>query len=225
MGVPPEINVASAHEAQDSKDSSREDSLPSETGGDTKDKPSRPLEVPEDMLAASLNTSPPSVSSGSTTGDLAEDLAIARGDFSAASDLENTREAIVMVEVKRLMGEVARAIEDATREVEQKEIFPMHLRAGQLKVADRYPFLDPFGDEFEYLAGEIAFIGTASPSPFIEGLTDALCLAVDGLIDSSSQPARLRARIGQSLRNLLERSRQELEQFGLDQSIERILAR
>ena len=102
MGVPTEI--APLRRGANSKVSSTEDSLSSEPGSDTKARPSRPLEVPEDMLAASLNTSPPSVSSDFTTGDLAEDLAIARGDFSAASDLEDNREAIVMVEVKRLMG-------------------------------------------------------------------------------------------------------------------------
>jgi len=27
----------------------------------------------------------------------------------------------------------------------------MHLRAGQLKIANQYQFLDPFGAEFEYM--------------------------------------------------------------------------
>ena len=58
-----------------------------------------------------------------------------------------------------------------------------------MKVADRYPFLIPFGDEFEYLAGEIAFIGTASPSPFIS-VSPSARIAVPrlGLIDQAHNP-------------------------------------
>ena len=58
-----------------------------------------------------------------------------------------------MVEIKRLMGEMARTIEVSTQAIEQRDSFSMYLRAGQLKIADRYPFLDPFGAEFEYLGG------------------------------------------------------------------------
>ncbi len=141
-----------------------------------------------------------------------------------ADALEMAREALTMAEVKRLTGEITRTIEDATRAVEIKDIFSMHLRAGQLQVADRYPFLDPFGVEFEYLAGEIVFVGKARSSDFIAGLTEALKLAVASVVTASSQPARLRAIIKEDLRKLAEHFREELAQFGLDESIERIIA-
>ena len=99
----------------------------------------------------------------------------------------------------------------------------MYLRAGQLKIADRYPFLDPFGAEFRDLSGEIVFIGKAQPSEFIEGLTEALRLAVEALTQVSSQSARLKARIGDDLKWLLERHELELKQYDLDQSIAKII--
>jgi hypothetical protein len=128
-----------------------------------------------------------------------------------------------MVEIKRLMGEIARAIEEAARAAEPPGKFSMYLRAGQLKIADRFPFLDPFGAEFEYLGGEIAFIGKTTPEEFIAGLTEALKLAVVGVAQSSAQPARLRKQIAEDLRRLQSRSGQEIEQFGLDRSIDEIL--
>ena len=141
--------------------------------------------------------------------------------FASANVPEIAGEA-ELIEVKRLMGEVARTIEESIRAVSQQSNFAMHLRSGQLKVADLYPFLDPFGNEFEYLAGEIAFVGKVKPADFVAGLTEALRLALASAIRSSSQPARLRAIAAEDLRLLGERYGPEFEEFGLDQSIERI---
>ncbi|HEX8184682.1 MAG TPA: hypothetical protein VF747_08015, partial [Blastocatellia bacterium] len=131
---------------------------------------------------------------GSQAGLPADDLSFVQDEFSKTGGLSLTGEAVRMAEIKRLMAEIARAIEEATQAVEQRDRFAMYLRAGQLKVADRYPFLDPFGAEFEYLAGEIVFVGEASADDFVAGLTEALTRAVQGVTESSSQAARLRAR-------------------------------
>lgn len=132
-------------------------------------------------------------------------------------------DAEAMVEIKRLMGEMARTIDVSTQAVEQRDSFSMYLRTGQLKIADRYPFLDPFGAEFEYLGGEIAFVGRASPQEFIAGFTEALKLALNGVAESSLQTSRLRARVAEDLREFLERHRADLELYGLDHSIEKIV--
>ena len=133
------------------------------------------------------------------------------------------REGEAMAEIKRLMGEIAKTIDDACRAVEQRDAFSMYLRAGQLKIADRYPFLDPFGAEFEYLSGEIVFIGKATPTEFKEGLTESLRLAVVGVAQSSAQPNRLRANVTEKLRNLLDRLRPELEKYELSESVEELI--
>ena len=142
--------------------------------------------------------------------------------FATAAVAESTGEA-EMIEVKRLMGEIARTLEDALRAVSQHSNFAMHLRAGQLRVADRYPFLDPFGNEFEYLAGEIAFVGKVKPDDFINGLTEALRIALASAVQSTGQPARLRAIAAEDLRLLGQRHRSGFEEFGLDQAVERII--
>jgi hypothetical protein len=133
------------------------------------------------------------------------------------------REAEAMPEVKRLMAEIASTIEKTAREIEPRDTFSIYLRAGQLKIADRFPFLDPFGSEFEYHAGEIAFIGKEGPSVFVQGLTEALQLAVRSVVEASSQPERLRARIQENLDEISERLRPELDKFGLEESINLIV--
>jgi hypothetical protein len=128
-----------------------------------------------------------------------------------------------MIEVKRLMAEIASSIESTTRQVENRSTFSMYLRAGQLKIADRYPFLDPFGSEFEYHAGEIAFIGKDKPEVFIEGVTEALRLAVIGVIEASTAPDRLRSQIQEDLYGLSERKGSELGEYGLQNCIGQII--
>ncbi|HET9532255.1 MAG TPA: hypothetical protein VFQ92_17985, partial [Blastocatellia bacterium] len=140
-----------------------------------------------------------------------------------AGDAETLSEGEAMVEIKRLMGEITRTIEEAARTAEPQSKFSMYLRAGQLKIADRFPFLDPFGAEFEYLGGEIAFIGKTSTAEFIKGLTEALKLAVTGVAESSTQPARLRKHVAEDLRRLQSRIGTELERFGLHDSIDEIV--
>ena len=152
-----------------------------------------------------------------------DELSLVSDELKASIEAQRASEAEVMAEVKRLMGEVVRSIEEAIQSVEQRSTFPIHLRAGQLKVADRYPFLDPFGTEFEYLAGEIAFVGHASPAEFVDGLTEALKIAVDGVAQTSAQPSRVRAKVFEVLRWLLNRQQTEFEAYGLDASIEEII--
>ncbi|HST23600.1 MAG TPA: hypothetical protein VLR90_20985 [Blastocatellia bacterium] len=163
------------------------------------------------------------VSGGEAHDPITSDLLLVHNDLRATGLLKQGSDADVMAEVKRLMGEIARTIEEATHAVEPRDSFPIHLRAGQLKIADRYPFLDPFGVEFEYLAGEIVFVGHASHSQFVEGLTEALKLAAESTIKSSAQSVRLCARITDELEWLLKRQKTELEQYRLDQSIEDII--
>jgi hypothetical protein len=149
-------------------------------------------------------------------GDISTIVAIG---FDGAS-----RDAEAMPEVKRLMAEIASTIERTAREIEPRDTFSIYLRAGQLKIADRYPFLDPFGSEFEYHAGEIAFIGAEGPAAFVQGLTEALQLAVRSVVEASSQPERLRSRIQENLQEMTERLRAELQSFGLDRAIQEITA-
>ena len=160
------------------------------------------------------------------TPRLAEDVIEApRGDLSVGLDelpLPDA-DAEAMAETKRLMGEIARAIEEASQAVGRPDSFSMSLRAGQLRIADRFPFLDPFAGEFEYLAGEIVFVGDATAEEFVVGFTEALKLAVEGVRRSTAYADRFRSYVTEDLQKLLARERDEFEKLGLDQVIEELL--
>jgi hypothetical protein len=128
-----------------------------------------------------------------------------------------------MTDVKRLMGEIARVIEDAAKAVGRADGFSMALRAGQIEVANRFPFLDPFAGEFEYLSGEIVFVGQTSAEEFVEGLTEALRLSIDGVTRSTAYADRFRSYVIEDLRKLQTRERAEFEKFALEEIIPRLI--
>lgn len=128
-----------------------------------------------------------------------------------------------MNEAKRLMGEIARIIEEAAKAVGRPDAFSMSLRAGQLKVADSYPFLDPFAGEFEYLAGEIVFVGYATAEEFVTGLTEALKLATEAVMRSTPYAGRFRSYITDDLKRLASRELAVFERLGMDQVIPGII--
>jgi len=162
------------------------------------------------------------ISTPGLTQDLIErrdaDLSLVRGELPPASP-----DAEAMAETKRLMGEISRAIEGAAQAVGRPDSFSMSLRAGQIKIADRFPFLDPFAGEFEYLAGEIVFVGRATAEEFVEGLTEALKLAIGAVARSTAYADRFRSYVTEDLHTLLARERTEFEKFGLEQVIAQLL--
>lgn len=170
----------------------------------------------ESHIAPSLSDATSDSAASTLTEDVASELSLGSEEFPLARDDET------MTELKRLMGEIAGTIEGSAQAVDRHDRFAMCLRAGQLKIAERYPFLDPFASEFEYLAGEIVFVGHATSEQFVAGLTEALVLAVDSLAGSNAHGERFRAYVREDLGKLLARNRTEFESYGLDQVIEEI---
>jgi hypothetical protein len=142
--------------------------------------------------------------------------------MALSGDRETAARDLKMAEIKKLMGEIAKAIEDVLRTVEHRDDFPMHLRAGQLKLANQYSFLDPFGAEFEYMEGEIIFVGQASSEEFVAGVTDALRMAFLSAIQASANPSRVRSFTLEKLRFIFNQSREDYVNYGLDRSLEQI---
>ena len=168
-------------------------------------------------VAASTEPEPPELSSELIEPKTAG-LSLVRDELSPDdADLDP------MTDVKRLMAEIARVIEEAARAVGRPDSFSMSLRAGQLEVANRFPFLDPFAGEFEYLSGEIVFVGQTSAEEFVEGLTEALKLSIDGVTRSTAYADRFRSYVIEDLRKLQTRERAEFEKFALEEIIPRLI--
>ncbi|HEY3134612.1 MAG TPA: hypothetical protein VGL29_01050 [Blastocatellia bacterium] len=128
-----------------------------------------------------------------------------------------------VTQVKRLLGEIAGAIEEAARAVGPHESFAMSLRAAGLQIADRYAFLDPFGGEFEYLGGDIVLAGPIAVEELIVGVTEALTLTVEDLARTTAYADRFRAYVSEDLRRLLASNLAEFERFSLDQVIHHLI--
>jgi len=175
-------------------------------GADVRTKPS-PVDSSTENVPAPL------------TQEFANELSLGSEEFAPAGDEDET-----MTELKRLMGEIAGTIEGSAQAVDRHDGFAMCLRAGQLKIADRYPFLDPFASEFEYLTGEIVFVGQATAEQFVAGLTEALSLAIKSLAETNTYGEKFRAYVREDLGKLLARNRTELESYGLDQAIRQIVS-
>jgi hypothetical protein len=149
------------------------------------------------------------------------DASAGASDTNVASAQDEEPEAVT--EVKQLMGEIAGAIEEAARAVGPHESFAMSLRAAGLQIADRYPFLDPFGGEFEYLGGDIVLAGPITVEELTVGVTEALTLTVEDLARSTAYADRFRAYVSEDLRRLLASNFAEFERFSLDQVIHHLI--
>jgi hypothetical protein len=183
-----------------------------------------PFAAPDDEPLMTMSDEPPPPAASFDARRSTDDLLLMPDDLRATGLLKRGSQAEVLAEIKRLMGEIVRTVEESIRAAGSRDGFTMHLRAGQLKVAERYAFLDPFGGEFEYLAGEIVFVGNVSANEFIVGLSEALAQAIDNAARASAQPERVRLHAAEGLRWLLNRQRAELEPYHLDQAIEAIVA-
>lgn len=175
-----------------------------------------PMDVPVAPVAEPV-PDPPKLSIVRT---VEADLAPAKTETPAA-DVPGPERAVVNEEaispLVLLMSEVVSVIEDAVGSRDGANGFAIELRAGQLEVAERYPFLDPFAAEFEYHAGEIAFVGSVDPEEFAAGLAEALHVAVAGLSRRDGvEGDRLRHRVSEALVQLYAQRRAEFDAFGLE---------
>lgn len=125
-----------------------------------------------------------------------------------------------MRDLMTLMSRVVAAVEKGMTAAGRGSSFPTALRAGLLAVTERYPFLDPFAAEFEYQDKEIVFVGTAQPSEFATGLSEALRQMVEDLIYSSN--GRVRDYIAEELRKVERENANEIRQFNLGNLTEKI---
>ena len=67
------------------------------------------------------------------------------------------------------------------------------------------------------------FVGQASAEEFVEGLTEALKLSIDGVTRSTAYADRFRSYVIEDLRKLQTRERAEFEKFALEEIIPRLI--
>jgi hypothetical protein len=121
-----------------------------------------------------------------------------------------------------LMGEVVAAVENGAVETTRRQDFSMSFREALIRMAEHYPFLDPFAAEFEYAGGEVTFRGKARPADFVVGLAQALRLTVLDL-DKRLPETGVRPKVETALRELRLRRKADFERYGLEIATNEIL--
>ncbi len=175
-----------------------------------------PVDIPVAPVAEPV-MDPPKLSIVRTGGaDESSQVAAKTGGDAVAIERPVSNEEAISPLVL-LLSDVVSTIEEAVGSRDGANGFAIELRAGQLEVAERFPFLDPFAAEFEYHAGEIAFVGNVDAEEFAAGLAEALHVAVAGLSRRDGiEGDRLRQRVSEALTRLYDERKAEFDAFGLE---------
>ena len=101
----------------------------------------------------------------------------------------------------------------------QKGTFRRIFKKSIIEKSEQYPFLDPFGGEFDYEDGMIHFTGDVKEKEFTQGIGECLqntmTYVEEELPKNKMLPLKLRAEIESSF----EPHRETIKRLGLDSSI------
>jgi hypothetical protein len=138
-----------------------------------------------------------------------------RGESTAGSEEGEGQE-----ELLRLAGEMVGAVERAVMVAGGD--FDAAVHAARLRLAEDFPFLDPFARRFEYEGGVVRLHVRPSERLFASGLCEMLRAAVAHVADAE-QRLGVRKDAARELSILLRRRRSQLERFKLTpRQLERI---
>jgi hypothetical protein len=119
-------------------------------------------------------------------------------------------------EMIRVFDEVLSKAEKLVDDASQKGTFRRIFKRSLIDKSEQYPFLDPFGGEFDYRDGMIQFAGEATGRDFTQGLGACLQTTLsyieEELPKNKMLPLKLRAEIESSL----EPHRETIKRLGLD---------
>ena len=119
-------------------------------------------------------------------------------------------------EVIQIFEGVLAKAEKLVDQASQKGTFRRIFKKSLIDKSEQYPFLDPFGGEFDFRDGTIQFTGEARERNFTEGIGDCLQVTLsyieEELPKNKMLPLKLRAEIESSL----EPYRETIKRLGLE---------
>lgn len=123
-------------------------------------------------------------------------------------------ESLARPQVLALWQEILNAIANTVDRLTQADTFNLALRRVCVDQAAIYPFLDPFGGEFEYRNGQVRFEGQATVARFNTALADCLALTIRQLTTQHAA-LNLMAQLRAAIAPLRAERAAQLEQVGL----------
>jgi len=123
---------------------------------------------------------------------------------------ENLKELILIFQ--DILSKTEKTVDQVSRKGKFAEVFKTSL----IQISDEYPFLDPFGGEFNYQDGTILFLSEVGEQDFAKGIAECFRVTLSHLgkeIPSDKiSPEKLRAEIESSL----ERHKETIKRLGID---------
>ena len=149
-----------------------------------------------------------------------QEAGAARDAGAQAGEAASSEEDAGRTELLELAGELVGAVERAVRIAGGE--FEAALHAARLRLAEDYPFLDPFARRFEYAEGVVRINAAASEHLLVSGITELLRGAVEHVADAERKIG-VRKDAARELSILLRRRRSKLARFKLtERQLERI---
>jgi hypothetical protein len=115
-----------------------------------------------------------------------------------------------------ILQEVLYKAEKFVDAVSRKGTFIRVFKKSLIEKADEYPFLDPFGGEFEYREGEILFTGEAGVKEFTKGIGECVNVTLFHLKKEFPKDKMLLLKLRAGIESSFEHHQEKMKQLGLD---------
>ena len=104
-------------------------------------------------------------------------------------------------------------------ETSEKGTFRRIFKKSLIEKSEQYPFLDPFGGEFDYQDGMIRFTGEVKEKEFTEGIGECLQNTMTSIEEELPKSKMLPLKLKAEIESSLEPYRETIKRLGLDSVI------
>jgi hypothetical protein len=125
-------------------------------------------------------------------------------------------------EITQIFQEVLSMAENMLDRGSQRGTFLKAFKESLIKKSSEYPFLDPFGGEFEYRDGAIVFTGDAGARDFTRGIGECLRQTLNHLEEENPKKKMLRLKLKARVESSLEHHREVIKKLGVDSVLESV---
>jgi hypothetical protein len=126
-------------------------------------------------------------------------------------------------EVTEIFQEVLSMAENLVDKDSREGTFLKAFKESLIEKSSEYPFLDPFGGEFEYREGAIVFTGDAGARDFTKGVGECLRETLQHLEEKLPKKKMLHLKVKAGVESSLEHHREVMKRLGVDSVISSVL--
>jgi hypothetical protein len=139
-----------------------------------------------------------------------------------AKEMEEVERDGGLGEITQIFQEVLSMAENMLDRGSRRGTFLKAFKESLIKKSSEYPFLDPFGGEFEYRDGAIVFTGDAGARDFTRGIGECLRQTLNHLEEENPKKKMLRLKLKARVESSLEHHREAIKKLGVDSVLESV---